>query len=108
MGLLVVGIGALALSLVQSDSPAWSRQALLGALGIGLACLIGFVVWARFTAAPLVDLRLFHNRTYSYVNLATLNFGIAFSMMFFAFFFYMSAIWKYPLPLAGLAMMHCC
>lgn len=105
MGLLVIGIGALALSLVQSDSPAWSQQALLGALGIGLACLVGFVVWARSAAAPLVDLRLFHNRTYSYVNLATLSFGIAFSMMFFAFFFYMSAIWKYPLPLAGLAMM---
>lgn len=105
MVLLIAGFGALALAIVQAESPAWSRQALLGALGIGGVCLIGFVVWARSTVAPLVDLRLFHNRTYSYVNLATLIFGIAFSMMFFAFFFYMSAIWKYPLPLAGLAMM---
>ncbi|MFC4924363.1 MFS transporter [Delftia deserti] len=105
MCLLIAGIGALALSIVQSESPAWSRHELLGAAGFGLVCIIGFVVWARSASAPLVDLRLFRNRTYRYVNLATLSFGIAFSMMFFAFFFNMSAIWKYPLPLAGLAMM---
>lgn len=105
MCLLIAGIGALALSIVQSESPAWSRLELLGAAGIGVVCIIGFVAWARSAPAPLVDLRVFRHRTYRYVNLATLSFGIAFSMMFFAFFFYMSAIWKYPLPLAGLAMM---
>jgi EmrB/QacA subfamily drug resistance transporter len=104
MGLLIVGIGALALSIVQAESPAWSRHELLGAAGIGLACVVGFVVWARVTEAPLVDLGLFRNATYRYVNLATLSFGIAFSMMFFAFFFYMRSIWHYSLPLAGLAM----
>jgi EmrB/QacA subfamily drug resistance transporter len=104
MGLLIVGIGALSLSIVQAESPAWSRHELLGAAGIGLACVVGFVVWARATVAPLVDLGLFRNATYRYVNLATLSFGIAFSMMFFAFFFYMRSIWHYSLPLAGLAM----
>lgn len=104
MGLLIVGIGALALSIVQVESPAWSRLELLGAAGIGVASIFGFVAWARVASAPLVDLGLFRNATYRYVNLATLSFGIAFSMMFFAFFFYMHSIWHYPLPLAGLAM----
>lgn len=104
MGLLIVGIGALALSIVQAESPAWSRHELLGAAGIGLASIFGFVVWARVATAPLVDLGLFRNPTYRYVNLATLSFGIAFSMMFFAFFFYMNSIWHYSLPLAGLAI----
>lgn len=104
MGLLVVGIGALALSIVQADSPAWSRHELQAAAGVGVAGILGFVVWARLAKAPLVDLKLFRNPTYRYVNLATLSFGTAFSMMFFAFFFYMNAIWRYPLPLAGLAM----
>jgi hypothetical protein len=40
--------------------------------------------------APLVDLALFANRSYSAVNLATLAFGTAFAMMFFAFFGYMT------------------
>jgi MFS family permease len=104
VGLLIVGIGALALSIVQADSPGWSRHELQGIAGIGLASIFGFVAWARVATAPLVDLGLFRNATYRYVNLATLSFGTAFSMMFFAFFFYMRSIWHYPLPLAGLAI----
>lgn len=104
MGMLIVGIGALALSIVQAESPAWSRNELQGVGGIGLVCVLGFVSWARISTAPLVDLSLFRNATYRYVNLATLSFGIAFSMMFFAFFFYMKSIWHYSLLLAGLAM----
>ncbi len=38
------------------------------------------------------------------MNVATFSFGMAFSMMFFAFFFYMRAIWHYTLPQAGLAI----
>lgn len=104
IGLLIVGIGALALSVVQAGSPNWSRHELLNAAGIGSASVIGFVVWARVAPAPLVDLGLFRNATYRYVNLATLTFGTAFSMMFFAFFFFMNSIWHYSLPLAGVAM----
>lgn len=104
MGLLILGIGALALSIVQAESPGWSRHALQEIAGLGLASIAGFIAWARLARAPLVDLSLFRNPTYRYVNLASLSFGIAFSMMFFAFFFYMKSIWHYSLPLAGLAI----
>ena len=104
MALLIVGVGAVALSIVQSQSPHWSRSELTVAAVTGAIALIGFVVWARVAKAPLVDLRLFENRTYTFVNLATLAFGTAFSMMFFAFFFYMTEVWHYTLPQAGLAI----
>jgi EmrB/QacA subfamily drug resistance transporter len=104
MGLLIVGVGALALSIVQLESPHWSRTELIMAATTGVIALIGFVMWARVAAAPLVDLRLFKHRSYTFVNLATLAFGIAFSMMFFAFFFYMTEVWHYTLPQAGLAI----
>jgi len=104
MGLLIVGVGALALSIVQSESPHWSRSELLVVAATGTIALIGFVLWARVATAPLVDLRLFKHRTYTFVNLATLAFGTAFSMMFFAFFFYMTEVWHYTLPQAGLAI----
>ncbi len=104
MGLLIVGVGALALSIVQLQSPNWSKGELTVAASLGIIALVGFVLWARATPAPLVDLRLFQNRTYTFVNLATLAFGIAFSMMFFAFFFYMTEVWHYTLPQAGLAI----
>jgi EmrB/QacA subfamily drug resistance transporter len=104
MALLIVGIAAIALSIVQADSPDWSGNELLIAAGVGLASIIAFIVWARVSTSPMVDLGLFRSATYRYVNLATLSFGAAFSMMFFAFFFYMQSIWNYPLSVAGLAV----
>jgi EmrB/QacA subfamily drug resistance transporter len=104
MALLITGVGALALSIVQLESPAWRAQELAVVAALGGVALIAFVAWARTAQAPLVDLQLFRNRTYAAVNLATLVFGMAFSMMFFAFFFYMTEVWHYSLPRAGLAI----
>ena len=104
MALLMVAVGALALAIVQSESPSWSRLELGVVAAVGVVSLGAFVAWARATPHPLVDLSLFKHRTYRYVNLATLSFGIAFAMMFFAFFFYMTGVWHYSLPRAGLAV----
>jgi len=104
IALLILGVGAVALSIVQADSSHWSRSELAVAASIGAVALIAFVLWARVARAPLVDLRLFKHRTYAFVNLATLAFGIAFSIMFFGFFFYMTEVWHYTLPQAGLAI----
>jgi len=104
MVLLMVAVGALALATVQSESPSWTRVELLVVAAVGVVSMGAFVAWARSTPHPLVDLALFKHRTYRYVNLATLSFGIAFAMMFFAFFFYMTGVWHYSLPRAGLAV----
>ena len=104
MGLLIVGVGALALSIVQMESAAWTAAELLLVAAVGLAAMVGFVIWARVAPTPLVDLRLFKHRTYAFVNLATLSFGLVFSMVFFGFFFYMTEVWHYTLAQAGLAI----
>jgi len=104
MGLLIAGVGSVALAIVQADAPQWGAGLVAGVAAAGVAVLAIFVLWARHARAPLVDLALFRNRTYSYVNLATFSFGIAFAMMFFGFFFYMTGIWHYSLPQAGLAI----
>ena len=104
MAMLIVAVGAVTLGIVQSGSPNWQRSELVIVGITGLLAFVGFIAWARFTSAPLVDLKLFQNRTYSYVNLATLAFGTAFTMMFFAFFFYMTGVWHFSLPRAGLAI----
>lgn len=104
MLLLVVAVGAAALAIVQAESPAWSRTDLLAVTLTGAGAFVGFIVWARAVREPLVDLDLFRHPTYSAVNAATLSFGIAFSMMFFAFFFYMSHVWHYTQAQAGLAI----
>lgn len=104
MALLILGVGALTLAIVQAEDPAWQRAELLGVAGLGLLALLGFVAWARRAREPLLDLALFRQPGYARINLATLAFGSAFAMMFFAFFFYLRAVWHYSLPLAGLAV----
>jgi EmrB/QacA subfamily drug resistance transporter len=104
MALLIVAVGAIALAIVESESPAWTGGQLAAAAATGVIAFIAFIVWASKVREPLVDLSLFRHRTYSAVNAATLSFGIAFAMMFFAFFFYMSNVWHYNQALAGLAI----
>lgn len=47
MALLIVGVGSLALSIVQLESPVWSPRELIVAAGAGVLAMIGFVVWAK-------------------------------------------------------------
>jgi len=104
MALLIVAVGAIALAIVELESPAWTRTELAAAAGTGVIAFAGFIAWAKNVREPLVDLSLFSNRTYSAVNAATLSFGIAFAMMFFAFFFYTGNVWHYSQAQAGLAI----
>ena len=104
MALLMLAVGSITLAIVEFDAPNW-RPTELVVMGVtGMLAATVFVVWARRIQYPLVDLALFEHRTYRYVNLATLSFGTAFSMMFLTFFFYVMNIWHYSLPQAGLAV----
>jgi len=104
MLLLIVAVGAFAMAITQSESPHWSRVELTVLALLGVAGLGAFILWARTAGAPLVDLALFRNRSYSLVNLATLAFGTAFALMFFSYFAYLTNVWHYSLPAAGLAV----
>ncbi len=102
--LLMASVGALAFSIVESGSATWRTGQIAAVAGGGILAGIAFIQWARLHATPLVDLKLFSNRTYRFANAATLTFGTAFSMMFLGFFFFMTSIWHYTLPQAGLAV----
>ena len=104
MALLILGVGAITLSIVEAGSPTWTAVDHAAGAATGLAGMALFVGWAKIAKAPLVDLELFHHRTYTFVNLATFCYGIAFAMMFFTFFFYTRTIWHYSLPRAGVAV----
>lgn len=104
IGLLITAVGALAYGIVEADVLGWRSQSVLGALSGGILLLAVFVVWASRRLNPAVDLSLFAEPSYRYVNLASFVFGIAFSMMFFAMFFFLMQVWHYPLPRAGLAV----
>jgi EmrB/QacA subfamily drug resistance transporter len=104
MALLIVSVGAIALVIVEAESPAWTRPELLAVAALSLAAGAGFIAWARRARDPLIDLALFRSPTYSAVNAATVVFGAAFAIMFFTFFFFMTNIWHYDQLHAGLAI----
>jgi EmrB/QacA subfamily drug resistance transporter len=101
--LLIGGVGAIAFGLVRAEEAGWHSVMVPACIAGGLAVLGLFVAWARHTPSPAIDLTLFDDRSYRYVNAATLSFGVAFALMFFGFFFFVMQVWHYPLPLAGLA-----
>jgi EmrB/QacA subfamily drug resistance transporter len=103
IALLIASVGLSAFGLVHSEAHGWQTPAVLGALGTGVLALAAFVVWARRVPHPAIDLSLFSNRTYAFVNLATLAFGIGFAMMFFSLFLFLSGVWGYSLAHAGIA-----
>lgn len=89
--LLIVGVGAIAFGLVQSEALGWASPKVALAIAGGLAMLAAFVAWARTARAPAIDLSLFQDRTYRYINLASLCFAIGFAMMFFQTFLFTTA-----------------
>jgi MFS family permease len=105
MLLLITGIGAIAFGIVELNSAHWSTPELTGILLLGLALILSYIPWANINPEPLFDLDLFKNKTFLFSNLAGIVFGIAFSIMFFSFFFWMKNIWHYSQSLAGTAIM---
>jgi DHA2 family multidrug resistance protein len=66
MGLLVLGIGALQLVLDKGQTEDWFQSNLIVTLAvISAASLIALIIYELYTDEPIVDLRVFKNRTYA-------------------------------------------
>lgn len=104
MGLIILSVSLLTTCIIEIKSGQLSLSQTLLMTSLGLIGLLAFILWCRNTADPLIDLGLFNNRTYRFVNMAAFLFSITFATMFFSFFFFMTNIWHYSLPKAGLAI----
>lgn len=69
-----------------------------------MALLLMFGYWARGRPAAALDLSLFDDRSFLFVNLATAVFGMAFTAMFLSSFLFLMGIWGYSQGLAGWAV----
>jgi EmrB/QacA subfamily drug resistance transporter len=80
LGVILVGLGVLGIvfGIVRGNDAGWhSAQVLTGLIGGGVA-LIAFLWWETRTAAPLIPLRLFRDRSFSVANIV--GFGFSFGM----------------------------
>jgi len=102
---LIAATAALAsLGVVQSNTWGWLDARTIGCL-VGCLLLLGaFVAHQRRTTSPALDLALFDNRNFRWVNAATFTFGIAFTAMFFGSYLLLTELWGYSTLRAGLGI----
>src|SRR5262249_54855882 len=102
--LLILGVGGIAFGVVKSSDWGFASPWTLGAILAGVALLLGFVAWATRVEMPALDLRLFRDANYRFANIATFVFSVTFAAMFFGSFFFLTLVWGFSLPTAGLAV----
>jgi MFS transporter, DHA2 family, multidrug resistance protein len=72
------GLALLTYGVINAGGRGWSDGAALAEMGGGILALAAFVLWERRAAAPLVDLRLFRERAFTWG--ATLSSLVSFAM----------------------------
>ncbi len=100
--LLIAGVGALALGIVQSDEWGWGGARTLAAFAVSAVILPLFILRSATYHSPALDLSLFRNRNFRMANLATASFGIAFAAMFFGTVLFLNNVWRFTILESGL------
>jgi EmrB/QacA subfamily drug resistance transporter len=98
-----LGLGLLALAIVEGESWGWASARVLGAFA-GAAVLIA--VLARRCARhprPVVDPALMRVRSFRQANIGTLLFGMAFFSAILGNILFLTSVWGYSVLDAGLA-----
>ena len=81
-----IGLFALTFAFIEANSYGWTSWQILSAFAIAAVSLGAFVVLELRQRLPMLELRLFRNRTFSGANVAMLFVGLA----MFGTFFYVS------------------
>jgi EmrB/QacA subfamily drug resistance transporter len=102
--LLAVGVGALALGIVQGPDWGWSSFAVIGAAGVAVVALVGFVRRSARHPAPVVELGLFRIRSFAVANAGTVVFAVGFYALLLCNVLFLTGVWRYDIGLAGVAL----
>jgi EmrB/QacA subfamily drug resistance transporter len=106
-GILTSGIALFSLTyaLIESNKYGWGSTRILTLFAISAAGFVAFVLLERSQRAPMLDLRLFRNRTFSAANTVALLVGIALFGVVFYISLYMQRILGYSPVRAGAAQL---
>ena len=96
-----IGLFALTYGFIEANNYGWTSARILGAFTIAAVALVAFVLFERHQRAPMLDLSLFRNRTFSGANTAMLFVGLAMFGTFFYVSLYMQRVLDYSPVQAG-------
>ncbi|MBM9509477.1 MFS transporter [Actinacidiphila acididurans] len=102
--LLVMGIGALTLAMVEGPTWGWGSGRTLIAFAVAVAAAPLFLARSARAAAPVVDLALFRHRAFAWGNLANLALGICFGIQLLGLVLWLQEGWGWSAVRTGLAI----
>jgi MFS family permease len=103
--LSLVAVTAFVFGIIEGPEQGWTDPLTLGALTLGVAAGVGFILWELRQRKPLLDPRLFRNRSFSAGSLTiTAQFLSAFGFFFVALQYLQFVTGRSPLE-AALALL---
>jgi len=78
VGLASAGLFGVVWALINGNSAGWTSPIIIGAFAAGIAFLVGFVLWERRAAAPMLPPQFFRSRAFGFANLSAMlmSFGM--------------------------------
>ncbi|MCZ6748726.1 MAG: MFS transporter [SAR324 cluster bacterium] len=103
--LATIGLGAIVLGLIESSNLGLGHPFIAGALAVGVAALVAFILVERRSRAPMMPLGLFRSRSFSGANLLTLMLYAALGGALFFLPFNLVQVQGYSATAAGAAFL---
>jgi MFS family permease len=100
--LIVVSVSGVILGVSQSGRWGWADSRTIASIVAGLAVGVYVSLRSRRHPRPLLDLSLFHFRSFRIANFSSLVFGSMFFALFFAYPRFTQDVWGYDVRAAGL------
>jgi EmrB/QacA subfamily drug resistance transporter len=102
--LMLLGLGLLALAIVQGNAWGWSDIRTLASF-LAAACSIGTALWrASWHTAPAIELDLFKARRFTTASIAVFAFAIGLAAKLLCDVLFMTSVWRYSELKTGLAV----
>jgi EmrB/QacA subfamily drug resistance transporter len=102
--LCVLGLGGPVFALIEAPRRGWGDPLILGTLVGGLALLAVFVWWERRHTDPMLPLRLFSKRNFTFANVETLTVYAALSTLTFFLVLFLQQLAHYSPFDSGLVL----
>jgi EmrB/QacA subfamily drug resistance transporter len=103
-GLCVLGLGGPVFALIEEPRRGWGDPLILISFFGGLAILAAFLWWENRTEQPMLPLRLFSKRNFSFANIETLAVYAGLSTLTFFLVLFLQQLAGYSALRSGLAL----
>jgi EmrB/QacA subfamily drug resistance transporter len=100
-----IGLFALTYALIEANTYGWGSTRIVGAFALAAVMIVAFVLLERYQRAPMLQLDLFRNPTYTGANLVVLLVALAMFGVFFFVSLYMQNVLGYSAVQTGAAFL---